>query len=151
MISRRETIKTLAASLAVSIAGRGAAEAESPTSGAAVHEAGTTAPQTVAPVFQHSLTLAGERDVIAVTVEYPPGPGTPAHRHSGPVLGYVIEGAVVIQVDDGSPVTYSAGQMFFEPEGSIHQISKNASSTNRAKMLAIIFGKKGEPPTSLLK
>ena len=150
MISRRETIKTLAASLAVSIAGRGAAEAKAPTSEAAVHEAGTTAPQ-VAPVFQHSLTLAGERDVIAVTVEYPPGPGTPAHRHSGPVLGYVIEGAVVIQVDDGSPVTYSAGQMFFEPEGSIHRISKNASSTNRAKMLAIIFGKKGEPPTSLLK
>ena len=152
MISRRETIKTLAASLAVCIAGRASSEAESTTSGPGLHQAGSSPnPQTVALVFQHSLTLAGERDVTAATVEYAPGAGSPPHRHSGPVLGYVLEGAVVVQVDQGSPVTYSAGQMFFEPEGSIHQISRNASATDRAKMLAIIFGKKGEQLTVPVK
>jgi quercetin dioxygenase-like cupin family protein len=152
MISRRETIKTLAATLAVCIAGRAGSDSEATILEAGPSQAGSSPnPQTVALVFQHSLTLAGERDVTAATVEYAPGAGSPPHRHSGPVLGYVLEGAVVVQVDQGSPVTYSAGQMFFEPEGSIHQISRNASSTDRAKMLAIIFGKKGEQLTVPVK
>ena len=147
MISRRETIKTLAAGLVAYIVGGASPEAEATISGPGL----APDPQTVALVFQHSLTLAGERDVTAATVEYAPGAGSPPHRHSGPVLGYVLEGAVVVQVDQGSPVTYSAGQMFFEPEGSIHQISRNASTTDRARMLAIILGKKGEQLTVPVK
>jgi len=148
MISRRETIKTLAASLAVSLAGRGNIQAETLTSEGDFKQA--SAPpnqQTVALIFQHSLAIEGERDVAAATVEYAPGASSAPHRHSGPVLGYVLEGSMIMQVSDGQPVTYTTGQMFFEPEGGTHQVSRNASSVNRAKILAIIFGKKGEPLT----
>jgi quercetin dioxygenase-like cupin family protein len=152
MISRRETIKTLAATLAACAAGPGCTPVDAVRRGAA--EESITSEQDsqrIALVFQHSLSLAGERDVTAATVEYAPGAESAAHRHSGPVLGYVLEGSVVMQVSGESPVTYTAGQMFFEPEGGIHQISRNASSVNRAKILAIIFGKKGEPLTVPVK
>jgi quercetin dioxygenase-like cupin family protein len=152
MISRRETIKTLAASLAVSVAGRGKIQAEPLMAVVDSQQAGASPnPQRVALIFQHSLAIEGERDVAAATVEYAPGASSSAHRHSGPVLGYVLEGAMIMQFGDGSPVTYTAGQMFFEPEGGTHQVSRNASSVNRAKILAIIFGKKGEPLTAPVK
>jgi quercetin dioxygenase-like cupin family protein len=152
MISRRETIKTLATSLAVLLAGRGNIQAEPLISETDLQQTGTPqTPQGVALVFQHSLAIAGERDVTAVTVEYAPGAASAPHRHSGPVLGYVLEGSVIMQVSDGPAVTYNSGQMFFEPEGGIHQVSRNASSVNRAKILAIIFGKKGEQLTVPVK
>jgi len=152
VISRRETIKTLAASLAVCVAGRGNIEAEPLISEIDWQQAGASPnPQTVALIFRHSLAVEGERDVAAATVEYAPGASSAAHRHSGPVLGYVLEGAMIMQFGDGSPATYTAGQMFFEPEGGTHQVSRNASSVNKAKILAIIFGKKGEPLTVPVK
>lgn len=152
MISRRETIKTLVASLAVCVAGRGNIQAEPLMSEIDLQQAGPSPnPQTVALIFQQSLAIPGERDVTAATVEYAPGAESARHRHSGPVLGYVLEGSMIMQFGDGSPVTYTAGQMFFEPEGGIHQVSRNASSVNRAKILAIIFGKKGEPLTAPVK
>ena len=152
MISRRETIKTLAASLAVCVAGRRNTRAEPLISAIDLQQAGPSPnPQKVALIFQHSLAIEGERDVAAATVEYAPGASSAPHRHSGPVLGYVLEGSMIMQVNDGPPVTYTAGQMFFEPEGGTHQVSRNASSVNRARILAIIFGKKGEPLTVPVK
>jgi quercetin dioxygenase-like cupin family protein len=35
--------------------------------------------------------------------------------------------------------------MFYEPPGSIHQVSANASATKPARMLAMVFAKKGVP------
>ena len=37
------------------------------------------------------------------------------------------------------------GHMFYEPPGSTHEVSKNASNTQPAKLLALIFAKKGVP------
>ena len=36
--------------------------------------------------------------------------------------------------------------MFYEPPGSTHQVSRNTSKTEPAKLLAMIFVKKGLPP-----
>jgi hypothetical protein len=44
-----------------------------------------------------------------------------------------------------SETTYKTGQMFYEPPGSTHQVSRNASETEPAKLLAMIFAKKGLP------
>jgi quercetin dioxygenase-like cupin family protein len=38
--------------------------------------------------------------------------------------------------------------MFYEPPGSTHEVSSNASSTEPAKLLALIFAKKGETLTT---
>lgn len=42
--------------------------------------------------------------VVTARVEFPPGnPGTPPHRHSGPVFGYVLEGEMLYELEGEPP------------------------------------------------
>ncbi|HEU5391198.1 MAG TPA: cupin domain-containing protein [Streptosporangiaceae bacterium] len=42
-------------------------------------------------------------EVMVVTTELPLGdPGTPPHRHSGPVFGYMLEGEMIFELE-GEP------------------------------------------------
>ena len=43
---------------------------------------------------------------------------------------------------------YKTGEMFYEAPGATHEVSKNASSTEPAKLLALIFAKKGATLTT---
>src|SRR5689334_15413940 len=102
------------------------------------------------PVFQHDLpnvSLDGW-EVRVSHVDYPPGRVGQPHHHQGFLFAYVEQGAVVAQiVGDGVPKeehTYRAGEMFYEPIGSTHQVAKNASATEPARLLAINFVKKGD-------
>jgi len=76
-------------------------------------------------------------------VPYPPGRVGPPHHHAGFVLAYVLEGAVVTKISGQAERVYKAGEMFYEPPGATHEVSKNASSTEPARLLALIFAKKG--------
>lgn len=83
-------------------------------------------------------------------VSYPPGEMSGRHRHPGIVIGYVLEGQYLFAVNDNQPVTLGPGQMFFESfdqPGEVHAVSGNASKTQPAKILAIVFHKKGDPVT----
>lgn len=102
------------------------------------------------PVFRHDLPdLAMEGwEVTASHVDYAPARVGNPHRHPGFVLVYVLEGAVVAKVSGEDERTYTVGQMFFEPPGSTHEVSRNASATQPARLLAMIFAKKGLPVTS---
>jgi quercetin dioxygenase-like cupin family protein len=42
--------------------------------------------------------------------------------------------------------TYHVGEMFYEPIGATHQVSKNASDTQPATLLAINIAKKRTAP-----
>jgi len=82
-------------------------------------------------------------------VDYAPGRVGAAHRHPGFVLAYVLEGAVVARISgQGEEKTYTAGQMFYEQPGATHEVSKNASQTQPARLLAMIFAKKGSTLTT---
>lgn len=74
-----------------------------------------------------------------LTVEYAPGQSSPPHRHNANVLVYVLEGALVMGVKGKEPVTVSAGQTFYESPADIHEISRNASTTERAKFLVVLI------------
>lgn len=78
-----------------------------------------------------------------LTVEYAPGQSSPPHRHNANVLVYVLEGALVMGVKGKEPVTVSAGQTFYESPADIHEISRNASSTERAKFLVVLIHDQG--------
>jgi quercetin dioxygenase-like cupin family protein len=101
------------------------------------------------PVFQHELPNITMDDwqVTVSEVPYPPGRVGPIHHHAGFVLAYVLEGNVVTKVSGQPEKVYKTGEMFYEPPGSTHEVSKNASSTEPAKLLALIFAKKGETLT----
>jgi quercetin dioxygenase-like cupin family protein len=74
-----------------------------------------------------------------VTVEYGPGQSSPPHRHNAHVLVYVLEGALQMGVKGKEPVTISAGQTFYESPADVHEVSRNASTTQPAKFLAILI------------
>jgi quercetin dioxygenase-like cupin family protein len=78
-----------------------------------------------------------------LTVEYAPGQSSPAHRHNANVLVYVLEGALVMGVKGKEPVTVSAGETFYESPSDIHEISRNASNTERARFLVVLIHDQG--------
>ena len=88
-------------------------------------------------------------EVTVSHVDYPPGRVGAAHRHPGFVLAYVLEGSVIAKISgQGEERTYTVGQMFFEQPGATHEVSKNASQTQPARLLAMIFAKKGSTLTT---
>jgi quercetin dioxygenase-like cupin family protein len=82
-----------------------------------------------------------------MTVEYAPGASSAAHRHNANVFVYVLEGSVVMQVASGKEVTLHPGDTFYESPDDIHTVSRNASSTARAKILVFMVKDKGAPAT----
>ena len=101
------------------------------------------------PVFVNDLPNLTMDDwqVTVSEVPYPPGRVGQMHHHAGFVLAYVLEGNVVTKVSGQPERVYKTGEMFYEPPGSTHEVSRNASSTEPAKLLALIFAKKGETLT----
>jgi quercetin dioxygenase-like cupin family protein len=81
--------------------------------------------------------------VTAVEVSYGPGEGSSAHRHPGITIAYVLEGEIRSKVGDGPEQTYSAGQMFLETPGQLHAVSRNASSSKPARLLAVLLAESG--------
>jgi quercetin dioxygenase-like cupin family protein len=103
------------------------------------------------PVFKHDLpnVMMDDWEVTVSHVDYAPGRVGAAHRHPGFVLAYVLEGSVIAKISgQGEERTYTAGQMFYEQPGATHEVSKNASQTQPARLLALIFAKKGSTLTT---
>jgi quercetin dioxygenase-like cupin family protein len=95
-------------------------------------------------------TLTGPLEAFdVVLVELNPGPGTGRdHRHSGPVLGYVVEGQVRFGVDHGPEQIIQAGSTFFEPTGVVHSAFGSANANGTAKVLAFMVVPKGNSGTA---
>jgi quercetin dioxygenase-like cupin family protein len=103
------------------------------------------------PVFKHDLPNLSMNDweVTVSYVDYPPGRVGAVHHHAGFVLAYVLEGAIIAKISgQGEEKTFRAGEMFYEQPGATHEVSKNASQTQPAKLLAMIFAKKGSTLTN---
>ena len=110
---------------------------------------GTSLPPTAKPIAQRdapAVNLDGWQ-MTATEVSYPPGESSGRHRHPGFVCGYVLEGQYRFAVDGKPETVLSVGQMFFEDPGDVHAVSGNASKTQPARILAIVFTKKGDPVT----
>jgi quercetin dioxygenase-like cupin family protein len=78
------------------------------------------------------------KSITAIVVRYAGGEKSPAHRHAGSVFAYVLTGSIRSENSaTGAAKVYNAGEFFFEPPGSVHRISENASATEPATLLAI--------------
>ncbi len=143
MVSRRDALGSLALLVEIVSSGR-PAEAQTQAGG----QRPTAAPSVVFKRDLPNVALNGW-EVTVSHVDYPPGRASPPHRHAGFVLAYVLEGAVVTKISDqGDEKTYTTGQMFYEQPGATHEVSRNASATEPARLLAMIFAKKGETLTT---
>jgi quercetin dioxygenase-like cupin family protein len=105
------------------------------SAGAAAHEPGDI----VKPNFAQAIPNLPGKSLIAVEVSYPPGGASIPHMHakSAFIYAYVVSGAVESKVNDGEARVYHAGESWSEPPGASHPVSRNASKTRPAKLLAI--------------
>jgi glucose/arabinose dehydrogenase/quercetin dioxygenase-like cupin family protein len=85
-----------------------------------------------------------------VEVTYEPGGWSPSHHHPCPVVGYVLEGAVRMQLAGQPERVYKAGETFTELPTDVHVVSSNASDTAPARFLAY-FACDGPGPRSIPK
>ena len=106
----------------------------------------------VSPVFAAQLPNVPGKSLTAVLVHYAAGAASPPHHHAGSVFAYVLSGVIRSQVSTGGSVKdYKAGESFFEPPGSDHLVSANASASEPASLLAIVIADDGAILTTLDK
>lgn len=80
-----------------------------------------------------------ETKVTVVEVTLEPGQAGKPHRHSGPVIGYVLEGEYEWAIDDKPARTLKAGETFYEPTGCLHRVSKNPAAKGNTRVLAVVL------------
>lgn len=78
-------------------------------------------------------------------VTYPPGAESAAHQHPGPTFGYVVRGSIRWAINGEAARVLGPGESFFEPTGSVHSTSANASATEPATIAVVVLGKPGDP------
>jgi quercetin dioxygenase-like cupin family protein len=98
------------------------------------------------PLGNHPLG-AGFDDWQATMLEvtYPPGVVSASHQHPGPTFGYVVRGRIRWAINGEPAQILGPGQAFFEPTGSVHSTSANASDTEPAAISVVILSKPGQP------
>jgi quercetin dioxygenase-like cupin family protein len=88
------------------------------------------------------------REVRISLLDRAPQASSPPHRHPGHhTFGYVLEGTYEFAVDNGSPRALKAGEVFYEPPGAVHSVSRNPSTDQRTKILVFMVADQKNPST----
>jgi len=99
----------------------------------------------VTQLMTKNLSEIPGKEVLMITVEYPPGGSDPIHRHNASAFVYVLEGSIVMQVKGGKQVTLAPGETFFEGPDDVHVVGRNASKTKPAKFIVLLIKDPGAP------
>src|SRR5256885_3100727 len=99
----------------------------------------------VTPLTSKDLPEFPGKEVLMITVDYPPGSVDPIHRHNAHAFVYVLEGSIIMQVKGGKEVTVTPGQTFYEGPDDVHVVGRNASKTKPAKFVLVMVKDKGAP------
>jgi quercetin dioxygenase-like cupin family protein len=97
----------------------------------------------VHPRLSKELADIPGKEVLVLTVEFPPGGADPVHRHDAHGFIYVLEGEIVMGVKGGKPVRLRPGDTFYEGPDDIHTIGRNASKTKRARFVVVLVKNTG--------
>lgn len=100
----------------------------------------------VTPKFATELTDLPGKEGMVITVEFPPGHVSEAHRHEAHTFVYVLEGNIDMQVAGGELMHLKAGDVFYENPDDVHTVATNTSKTEPAKILVVFVKNKGAPP-----
>ena len=105
----------------------------------------------VEPIGSYALPNVPGKRVTIVRVTYGPGGFSRPHRHAGSVTAYITKGEIRSQLGGGPVETFAVGQTFFEPPGSTHLVSANASSTEPAELIAVFVADEGAQLTTFIE
>lgn len=109
-------------------------------------QAATPPEPKVTPVSVQALPDYPGKEVMILTVEYPPGGADPVHRHDAHGFVYVLEGSIVMGVKGGEEITLTPGQSFHEGPEDIHTVGRNASQDKPAKFVVFLLKDQNKPP-----
>jgi quercetin dioxygenase-like cupin family protein len=85
------------------------------------------------------------KEIVVITVDYPPGIVEPAHHHDAHAIVYVLQGNIVMGVKGQPEQHLKVGDTFYEGPDDIHTVGRNASATEPAKFLVFILKDKKNP------
>jgi len=111
----------------------------------AIAPAAATPAAAVTTLLERALPELAGKEVLVLTVEYPPGSSSLPHRHDAEVFVYVLSGQVVMQLAGRQPLTLRAGETFYEGPADVHVRSANASARVPAKLLVFMVKDIGRP------
>lgn len=95
--------------------------------------------ETVTLKFDQAIPNIPGKSLVVQEVDYAPGAASPPHTHakSAFIYAYVLSGEIESKVNDGETRIYKAGDSWSEPPNASHPISRNASKSEPAKLLAV--------------
>jgi quercetin dioxygenase-like cupin family protein len=116
------------------------------TLGVAVPVAAEGSGEAVTAHFEQAVPNIPGKSLVALVVDYAPGASTPPHTHakSAFIFAYVLSGEIESRVNNGPTRTYRTGQSWSETPGDSHPVSRNPSTTNPAKLLAVFVVDTGD-------
>ena len=97
-------------------------------------------------VIQQSKLSVPGREAVTAIAEFQPGGTVGRHTHPGEEIGYILEGAIVLEQEGKADVTLGPGKTFFIPAGTVHNATNKTSSV--ARVLANYFVESGKPVAS---
>jgi quercetin dioxygenase-like cupin family protein len=103
-------------------------------------------PRSDGELARHALTgpFEGyEAILVQASIRHFPGTSTPAHRHSGFVLAYVLEGQKRFAINNEPEQIVPTGGTFFEPLGALHTTSGSVSPDAPVRVLIFSVVPKG--------
>jgi quercetin dioxygenase-like cupin family protein len=85
-------------------------------------------------------------EAMTVLIELPPGdPGSPPHRHSGPVFGYLLDGEMIFELEGEPERVIRAGEAFWEPGGDvIHYQAANHLPDQWTRFVVVMLCQPGQ-------
>jgi quercetin dioxygenase-like cupin family protein len=107
--------------------------------------------ETVTSKFDQAIPNIPGKSLVIVEVDYAPGGASSPHRHakSAFIYAYVISGEIESKVNNGETRIYKAGESWSEPPNAYHPISRNASKTKPAKLLAVFVVDSHDKPLTI--
>lgn len=104
-------------------------------SGAALAQGGA-GEEDVRPLAEAQLPATPATQATALRVDFAPGATSRPHSHPGPVFVVVVAGQVESALDGGAVQRFTAGDAWYEAPGQLHRITRNASQTAPATLVA---------------
>lgn len=93
------------------------------------------AEEKVQPLMKQPVSDAPGKNIMIATVTLAPGQSAAPHLHPGSIFAYVLEGSVVSQLEGQPPRTYAQGETWYEAPRVHHLVTRNASTTQPARLL----------------
>lgn len=101
-------------------------------------------PVTITELFKQEHPELKDKEIVVKRIEMQPGVEAPPHVHPGMVTGYVQQGQMDFQIKGGPLLKLKAGDVFFEPAGSVHLVAKN-TGREKTVLIAFVENPKGAP------